>query len=385
MKYLTPGQQEIRLLLNEADEISKRTEVSRRDESRLSYLFAKVKAIQSGHTDEKSSECRQFFSDLFKNREVRTVTPMEAGAQTPTYTAGSEGGYTVPQEFHNEVIVGMAQFDPLLNKDVVTLIESGDGSLRPYNVPGWDLSTFKATKVAEGVQVVAPPTPPTASTTILNGYKFMAALPVSIELEEDAFTSMQSLMSTAYSIGFARGIGVDLAIGNGTTAPQGALTGAHDSGVTTAGAGGSALVLNDFENVYFTVNRFHRAAPKCGWLMNDAVYQMARKAVDGNGRPLISIVKDEEVIMGKPVYVSPSLPLYNASLGTQSAGSFCVFGDLSKLLVRVSKLVVKRSWQAPGYVDKGLALYTGIMRCDSKVFDPTAGSVPPLVSAKLHT
>ena len=52
--------------------------------------------------------------------------------------------------------------------------------------------------------------------------------------------------------------------------------------------------------------------------------------------------------------------------------------------MRVSKLVIKRSWQLPGYVDRGLALYTGYMRADSKVIDPTAGSVPPIVFAKLH-
>ncbi len=381
MKHMTPAQQEIRLLLNEADEISNRTEVSRRDESRLSYLFAKVKAIQAGHTEDRSAECRQWFGDLFKGREVRDITPMEAGAQTPTYTAGSVGGFIVPQEFHNEVVVGAAQFDPLLNDSVVTLIQSGNASLNPYVVPSWDLSQFEAEQVDEGDQQVGQ-VPPTASSKILNGYKFKASLPVSVELEDDAFAPMQSLLGTAYAIAFGRGIGKKLINGNGTTTCQGVLTGAADSGITSAS--GTVLVLSDFENVYFSVNRFHRAAPKCAWLMNDAVYQMTRKAIDGNGRPLISVVKDEEVLMGKPIYVSPSLPAYNPSLGTQANGSFCVFGDLSKLFVRVSKLVIKRSWQLPGYVDRGLALYTGYMRADSKVIDPTAGSVPPIVFAKLH-
>ena len=89
------------------------------------------------------------------------------------------------------------------------------------------------------------------------------------------------------------------------------------------------------------------------------------------------------MIMGKPVLVSPSLPAYNPSLGTQANGSFCVFGDLSHMFVRVSKMILHRSWQAQGYVERGTALYSGYMRADAKVFDPTAGGTPPIVCASL--
>jgi len=187
-------------------------------------------------------------------------------------------------------------------------------------------------------------------------------------------------MSGAYQIALARGIGADLAIGDGTTGPQGIVN--TPTVYTTAALG--VISLDDIESVYFKVNRFHRASPKCGWVMNDAAYQMVRKAHDTVGNPLLKVIHDKEVLMGKPVYVSPSLPGYNASLGTQAAGSFCVFGNLAHLFVRVSKLVVKRSTQAAGYAEYGKVLYTGIMRADSKVFDPTAGAVPPIVNAILH-
>ncbi len=378
-KYLTPAQQEIRAALNEADEISQRSEITKRDESRLAYLFAKVKAVSNANGVVTGSECQRFFAQFLKTGEVRQL---QEGQQTLTYSAGAEGGYLVPQAFHDEVIHGMAQFDPLLNKDVVTLIESGDGSLKPYTIPGWDLSTFAATKVAENIQQVGG-VPPTVSGTILNGYKYSASLPASIEIEEDAFQPMQALIQQAYSIGFARGIGVDLAIGNGTTAPQGVLTGAADSGVTCEAS--NSVDLNDIENVYFKVNRFHRASPKCAWLMNDATYQLVRKAHDSVGNPLLKVIKDKEVLMDKPVLISPSLPTYNPSLGIQAPGSFCVFGDLSHVFVRVSRLSVQRLWQLPGYVENGMALYKGVMRADAKVFDPTSGGTAPIVSARLKS
>ncbi len=379
-KYLNPAQQEIRLLLNEADEISKRTDVSKRDESRLSFLFSKVKALQSGKVGSASDETRSYFSDLFKGKEQRT-TFMQEGTQSITYSQSQLGGTLVPQEFYDQLVVGMAQFDPLLNKDIVTLIESGDGSLKPLPIPGWDLSTFAAQLVAEGAFQV-PQTPPTVAGIILNGYKFMAGIPVSMELEEDAFDAMTSLMNTAFTIGMARGIGKYLVTGTGSGQPQGVLTGAGASVYTTNANG--VLSLNDFEAVYFAVNRIHRASPKCAWLMTDTVYQMARKAVDAGGHPLLKLHHDDETIMGKPVYVTPSLPEYNASLGAQAAGSFCVFGDLSHFFVRVSKMSLKRQTQGVGYIERGVARYNGTMRADATIFDPTSGGSSPIVCATLH-
>jgi HK97 family phage major capsid protein len=378
-KYLTPTQQELRSLFNEADELSRRSEQTKQTEARNSFIYARIKALQSGNAAGDVDLRKQFFDDLFSTREVRDVTPMEAGTQSITYTAGSLGGYLVPQEFHDEVLFGMSQNDPLLDKNIVTLIESADGALRPYTIPGWDLSTFSAVKVNEGAQHPAQ-APPTVSGTILNGFKYVASLPITMELEQDMFEATQGLMSRAYSTAFARGIGADLAVGDGATGPQGIVNAPNV--FTTASP--TAIVLNDIEGVYFKLNRFHRAAPKCAWAMNDAVYQLVRKAVDTVGNPLLKVIHDRETLMGKPVYVTPSLPAYNASLPTQSNGSFCVFGNLEQLFVRVSHLSVTRSRQAAGYAEYGKALYTGIMRADSKIFDPTAGSVPPIVSARLH-
>ena len=64
------------------------------------------------------------------------------------------------------------------NPSVVTLIRSNTLRLRPYTIPGWDLSTFKAVKVAEGVQH-NPQTVPTASSKKLGAYTYRADLDAS--------------------------------------------------------------------------------------------------------------------------------------------------------------------------------------------------------------
>ena len=220
---------------------------------------------------------------------------------------------------------------------------------------------------------------------MLNRYTYRVSLAASIEFEDDskAYGSAENAMGRAFGIAFARGIGVDLVNGDGATAPQGVVTGAADSGVTTANAG--KVVLGDFVNVFYSVNKAYRESPKTAWLVNDAVAKMISNCVDDNHRPLFPVVDGVTQILGKPVYVTPSLPAYNASLGTQAAGSFCVFGDLSHYVVHASTMYMRRRINTPGYIEYGKALYTGLMMADAIVHDPTDGALPPIVTARLHS
>jgi HK97 family phage major capsid protein len=202
-----------------------------------------------------------------------------------------------------------------------------------------------------------------------NAKTYRATLDGSFEFEEDAFEVGLKLAENAFSIGMARGIGQALVTGSGSGAPQGVLTGSV-FGATALNP--NKLVLDDFESLFFSVDRIYRVSDKCAWVMNDTTYKQVRRAVDNNGRPLINIRKDKEEIMGKPVLVSPSMPAFAAS------ANVIVFGDLSHYVVYSSLLRVNRSIEAAGYVDYGKALYTALMRVDAGVFDPTNGSVAPL-------
>lgn len=383
---ISPAMLELRAVITEAEEISKRSEISKRDEARLNFLLAKMKALRDGAVAPENRTAK-FFADLFRGQtpveERAEGTPFQAGTQTISYGQGQEGGYLVPFEFYEKMFYGLAQIDPLLDENVVTVDKSDSFQLRPTNVPGIDASTFAASMVGEtNTQQTANAL--TVSGNNMDRYTFRASLGLTVELEEDMFISSSKLMGKVFEIAFARGIGKKLAIGTGSSEPQG-ISNCTDSGVTTETTGGALVTYKDVENVYFAVNEIYRAMPKAGWLMTDAVYQKVRKAVDDQHRPLINIVGDKKLLMDKPVYITPSLPAYNASLGTQSAGSFCIFGDLSYFVVRASRSVITRNTQAPGFIENGKILYTGLMRADSKVIDPTAGSVPPVVSARLHS
>lgn len=374
---ITPAMFELRNAISELEGLSARAEISKRDETRINVLLAKISALRSGALA-PDDYCDRWFKAMFRGGEFQVEqrgTDVLAGSQAISWTQGASGGYLVPQEFHDELVLGLSQNDPLLDEDIVTLIPSETFGVKPYTVPGWDLSSFSAVKIAESSQQ-NPLNVPTATATALGHYTYRASLTDTFEFEDDAFKPAMTLFKKAYAQAFARGIGVDLVGGNGTTAPQGILTGAHNSGVTTGAA--NVYTATDIENIYFALNTVYRSAPKCAWVMNDATYQLIRKAVDGNQRPLINVVNDKEVLMGKPIVICPSMPAGN---GNQTI----VFGDLSYFHVRVGRLLINRTMQASGYIEKAKVLYSGLMNADAKVIDPTGGGAnSPIIYATQH-
>jgi HK97 family phage major capsid protein len=406
MKTLSPtAVLEIRRLKNEIETTLARPNLTRADGKRVDGLIAQISAIkEAGLTDSDFQRARadeigaQISAEeqrahaahdkVFRmfvtgkkddeiEQELRTNHDLLSGAETISYSSGSQGGVLVPQTFQENVALGLAQVDPLLDPTVTTVVPSDSLVLRPLQLPGWDLSAVKAERVNETVQHSSDVVPE-VDQKLLNAFSYRLTLGASLEFEQDVFDSAMARMAQAFGIGFSRGIGADLVNGDGSTGPQGVLTGATDSGVKTANAG--KLVLADFNDIYFSVNKIYRASKKCAWLLSDPVYKMARNAVDGSQRPLINIVDDKETILGKPVYVCPSLEV-NPSIG----GGKIVFGDLSHYVVHVSTMYLRRRLQVLGYIEYGKALYTGIMRADAVVHDPTGGDMPPIVYATLHS
>lgn len=417
IKQVSPAMIELRDAISEAETLTAQPNLSKRDESRVNVLLAKIKALREGAMAEAArtlfgctelelrwfkalhsgvndyeSQCNalRVLNPKHNDDEIRTLATaahqranLTEGSQTIAFTQALLGGTLVPTEFQEDLFLGLAQVDPLLDDAFATHIKTKGA--RPLAVPGWDLSTFAAQRITEGTQLI-PFAVPIAATQQVGGWPYRASLAASFEIEEDAYEVMLKLMKLAFAIGFARGIGKDLVNGNGTNQPGGLVAGVAASGIVlnhTIVAGSSVTTNDAFQGAYFSVNRIYRASKSCCWIMNDDVYRWLRSISDGNKRPLIDIRKDKEEIMGKPVIISPSMPgnFYQASPIT--AGKI-IFGDMSRFIVRTSQITVSRSVQASGFVDKGLALYVGHMRADSQVHDPTGGGSPALVSIAVN-
>jgi HK97 family phage major capsid protein len=98
---------------------------------------------------------------------------------------------------------------------------------------------------------------------------------------------------------------------------------------------------------------------------------------DNANRPLLNIVGDTEMLLGKPVHFSPTLDALGLSLGNNGA---LIFGDLSHIKVRASRPTIQRvTQQAIVDISRGECLYVARQRADALYFDPTGGNYPPCV------
>lgn len=383
---LSAAARELRAVLNEADALTANGRTpTKGEEARLSVLLAQVKTLRENPSVAGNDFCKRWFKAMLSGAELPQEARVDgqAGTQSVTWTQGPAGGYLVPSEFADKLFIGMALTDPLLNEDIVTVIRRGTN--RPLLIPSWDLTTIKAVKKAEAAQNVRKNWPTAKQDKIGGGDKwtYIAQVGASFELEDDDFQPVIDQLALALGVGIARGAGADLAAGDGATSPLG-IANATDSGITQTTL--NVITDVDLDNVFYSVDAFYRAQPKCAWLVTDAVHKQIRKAKDSNNRPLINVVNGAEFLLGKPLYICPSLPAYNASLGTQTAGSFCVFGDLSRFVVTLTQPTLRRSIESGvSGAEFGEALYTSVARADSAIVDPTSGSKPAIVSARLHS
>ena len=335
--------------------------------------------------DAETRTYKRWLTGKASDAELRATTLVTKAENTPgiTFSNGDNLRFVVPMQYHKDISEGLKLANPLFDADVVTLIQEPNYSLRPLQLPGWDLSTVKAVKVGEVTQESAG-TIPTLNQPLLNKFGYRTAFDISQEFEEDGVTGYGdaiAALSRAQGIAIARGVGEDLVLGDGDTAPQGILTGSADSGVTTANAG--TVVHDDLSNVFYSVNRIYRNSPKCAWLVSDQVEKLIRNAKDSQNRPLFPTSDGVLQVFGKPVHVCPSLPLYNPSLGEQALGSFCVFGDLSHFYVHASAVLPVRFTQSLGLIEYGKVRFHSLILVDAVVNDPTDGASAPIVSARL--
>lgn len=387
-------QMEIRAAQQEAEGISLKPAgtVTPQEKQRFNFLMSQISLLKSGAL---SDETRMASADALAEEFGFSKVDRTEGARTQraslesfrgymstgefrTYSAmntvvGANGGYLLPVEFERILLQGMAQYDDLMNPENVRVIPTENG--HTLSLPSIALDTITSALVSQNTQQL-PVANPTVGTNSFGGYSFKTnPIAVTIEAEQDFFESAMQILMTAFGVGLARGIGESLITGTGSSQPSGLLTVAQDS--TIVAASSSAFTRDELLAVYMSVNRAYRSSPKAAFVMNDAVYQNILALKDSNGRPLINMTEDGEKLFGKRVLIAPSMP-------TAAGSKALVFGDLSQFAVRiVGSPEVKRAQEISGYVEKGIALYTGWLRVDSGIIAP--GSVAPLVFATLHS
>jgi HK97 family phage major capsid protein len=319
-----------------------------------------------------------------EQREFRDVLVGGGGDMSIAYTQLSQGGPLVPIETEQRMFEAIAQTDPLLSDQVVDFWMSPTPYvLKPHVLTGVDLSSVAAQNIAETVKQSPQAVPTVAGKTLRGNIGYRFALAASIEAETDIPNWLAKYARIA-GVAFARTIGKDAAFGNGGLNTPAGLFPFLGPSVYQTGTG--KITLTDINTIFYKVDAAYRAQPKCAWVMSDAVYQRLRNAVDASNRPLIDVADGTQTLIGKPIYISPSM---SNSLLSEGFGAL-IFGDLDHFHVRVSKPYLKREINSgrPGYsqvatggIEFGECLYVSRIKMDCSLFDPSALSNPPIVWA----
>jgi HK97 family phage major capsid protein len=355
-------------LISQANQLVNKPGIfSKEDRAKFESMMSLADALKvetEPSVEQRSAEEREAFMRYMKG-EKRTYTPMSDGV---------EGGFVVPQQFYKNLLTSIAQYTELMNPANVSLIESTKGGT--MKLPQISLDTISSSIVADNADAT-PVLNPQFSSLFLNAYTYRTnSVAAQLNLEQDSFESIMAVLTAAFSVGLARGIGSDLVNGAGAgTAPQGVLTAAANSGVVSALNTGYSV--SELEQTFFSVNRAYRVSPKAAWLMNDATYKQIRSLVDTNGRPLLNVVDDEEKLFGKKILISPDMP-------TAAGSKTLCFGDFSQYQVRVVRegATILRKAEVIGFVEKYAALYIGFLRIDAALNAPNGAK--PIVFATLH-
>ncbi len=378
------NQRELQLLLQEANELSTKNFWTKAQERRNAYLLSAISAVKSGvslsEIDQdrlNEEEVRHGFKPTRINRgklteEQRARAAFMArlvnssgtvGAEFRDETAGtgsgigsySGAGYLVPTEFYGDVFGALKNYDPILDGDVCTRLDTDNGC--PMSIPTMNDTGNDAVLIGEVTD--------TTNSQVDFSYPSLVKLgadsfrtPVhkfSYEAAQDvggeAF-SVYSLAKRFLSARLARGIGKVLMTGDGinksTTGLLVSLAGLGITPVTSAST--TAITSAEIGKLVFSIDRAWRESDKCAFLMNTSTCSQLSQVITSSGLPLVNFRDGLNTILGFPVYESPSM---------DSPGNGKVpvlFGDLSQFVVRVvsdDQTRIRVLTETPGLAEKG--------------------------------
>jgi len=251
--------------------------------------------------------------------------------ETRAQTAGtdSQGGFTVPTDLLQQIIVSMKAYGPMYNPGVTTELVTGAGNT--ITMPTVNDTTSTTTDHTEGATLTDD-----GGKDVVFGEKQLDSfayntewLRISKELLDDSDFNIQTLLAQLLGERMGRKANLELTVGTGSGAPNGVVT-ASTLGKTFAAA--AAFTGDELIDLFHSVDPAYRVGPRVAWMFNDATLAAVRKLKDGDGNYLWSMgdVRGDApgTLLGRPTYINQDM----ADVGA-SAKSF-LFGDFGKYFVR---------------------------------------------------
>jgi HK97 family phage major capsid protein len=272
------------------------------------------------------------------------------------------GGFTVAQDFYNQLEVAMKMWGGMLN--VAEIIRSATGAALPMPTLNWTAKV--ASIIGENVQSTLNTDTPFGSVT-LNAYTYRTEiLPMSYEfLQDSAFP--EGRIIDAYGEQLGRGLNAHLTTGTGTGQPQGIVTAATSGKVGTTGQT-LTVIYDDLVDLEHAVDPAYR--PNAKWMFHDSTLKVLKKLKDSTGLPLfVPAVSGAayDTILSYPYQINQDMPVMAANAKS------IVFGRLDKYKARIVRdmTMVRLVERYADFLQVG---FIGFLRADGKLLD--AGTNP---------
>lgn len=284
--------------------------------------------------------------------ELRTVSTSPATA----------GGYLIAPEFMAEIISRMKDYTPMFN--VARVISTSTGADMP--VPTFDGTNLQAAIVAESAAIGI--TSLTFNQVIFKAYKYAAMLRTTWEMLQDSAFDLQTFMREVLAEMFGRKLSVDFTVGNGTSEPQGFITGGT-TGHTLAV--NNAITRQDILSLIHSLDPAYRRSPNCALMLSDAMLRniKALQLGSNDASPLWQpSMRDGEPdrIEGLPYMINQAMDNLGAANKTVMA-----IADWSRFAIRSVKEMTYQPLNEL-YAANGQVAIVAHARFDSRVLDSQA-------------
>lgn len=272
----------------------------------------------------------------------------------------SAGGYLVTDEFRNMMAEAIVQFGGLLSLANVITTSSGNAMSWPSNDDTGNVGAI----LGENTQIAEQDL--TFGQSQIGAYTYTSKLVrVSWQLLQDSAFALEPYLARKLGERIGRAAAGHFVSGNGTTQPQGLVTGAT-AGVTGGTSAQPAITYDNLIDLEHSIDPAYRENAR--YVLSDGALKILRKLKDADGRPIWNPVP----VAGFPATINGfPYTLDNSMAAPAAAARTIVFGDINAgYLVRQVQgiqLVTMRERYAD-YLQNGYFAYS---RFDAKV-DNTA-------------
>lgn len=301
----------------------------------------------SGMTEAKSSRASNAYKEDF-GRHLRGKAPIH---NVLSESVDADGGYLVPEEFENQIIVGLDEANVI--RSLAKVITTHHDRKIPIAV-GHSTATWTAENAA------FTESNPTFGQKQIDAFKLTDLIRVSVELLQDAAFPLEQYIANEFARAFGIAEEQAFCVGTGVNQPTGIFTASGGAvGVTSASA--TAITVDEIISLVYALKSPYRRNAK--FLMNDATVSLLRKLKDNNGaylwQPSVQAGQPDK-LLGYGLYTSPYVP-------TVEAGAFAIaFGDFQNYWIgdRAGRTVQRLNEL---YATNGQVGYVATERVDGKV------------------